>query len=376
MKVLLCSPYESEIKENAGGIAVWTKNIVDYYHAINPDGVDIEVLPYNRTIYVHDGLNRFVRAYKGVLDYLNLIRRTRKRIREEHFDVLHLSSSALWSIIRDYIVMRMARRHGVAGVIHFHCGRIPGLAAANNWRWRILKQVVKIANATIVLDETSHTVLSDRGYERVYKVPNPLSQDMCDKISQLAPTISRIPHRILFVGHVLPSKGAYELVRACASISDIEVRLLGRVEPQVEDDLRQIAAAKHTDWLHLLGEKPHEEVLEEMLACDLFVFPSYTEGFPNVIIEAMACHCPIVATSVGAIPEMLGVENGVEAGVLIAPKDVQAVNDAIVSLLDDEQRKRVMADAAVLRVKSNYAVASVWDELVHVWQSAVDKEKA
>lgn len=366
MKVLLCSPYESEIIENAGGIAVWTKNVMDYYRN-HTEEVEIDVLPYNRSIYVHDGLNKFVRLYKGTKDYLRLIQRTRQCIKTEKYDVVHLCSSALWSIIRDYIVMRMAHRNGATGVIHFHCGRIPGLAASNSWRWRILKRVVRLAGATIVLDETSHEVLSKEGYKSVYKIPNPLSLCMCDMIEQLRPSVPRVKRRILFVGHVLPSKGAYELVKACATIDNIDVRLVGRVEPQVKNDLIEIASAKDGDWLHLLGEKRHEEVLAEMLACDLFVFPSYTEGFPNVIIEAMACGCPIIATTVGAIPEMLGDIDGKSAGILIAPQDVETVHDSIVSIIDNEERKQQLAETAIERVRQQYAMPSVWSQLMRVW---------
>lgn len=375
MKVLLCSPYESVIKENAGGIAVWTKNIVDYYRSGDFDDIEIEVLPYNRTIYVHDGLNSFVWLYKGVVDYLNLIQRTRKRIKDTPFDVLHLSSSALWSIIRDYIVIRMAHKYGVAGVIHFHCGRIPGLAFANNWRWKILKMVVNMAGATIVLDDASFSVLKEQGYERVCKVANPLSQEICIKVSQFSSSISRVPRRILFVGHVLPSKGVYELVRACVDISNVQLRLLGRVEPQVGEDLLNIAKAKGGEWLQLLGEGSHDDVLREMLACDLFVFPSYTEGFPNVIIEAMACQCPIIATSVGAIPEMLGKEKGSEAGILIEPKSIEAVYKAIVRLLENESAKCAIAESAAARVQKYYAIDSVWNDLTDVWRSAISRKR-
>lgn len=367
MKVLLCSPYESEIKNNVGGIAVWTKNVIDYYRQHKKD-VDIEVIPYNRSIYVHEGLGKFRRLFYGIKDYLNLLFRTRRRLKEERFDVIHLSSSALWSIVRDYIVMRMAHHYGVAGVIHFHCGRIPSLMKSNSWRWKILKRVVSLASATIVLDDSSFNTLSSQGYRHVYKVPNPLSEEICQTISDLSPSISRLPRRILFVGHVLPSKGVYELVRSCVSIPDINVCLLGRVESKVKSELLMIAQEKQENWLQLLGEKSHSDVLCEMLACDLFVFPSYTEGFPNVILEAMACGCPIIATSVGAIPEMLSQQSGV----LIPPMDVDAVRLAILKLIDDVASKSMLSKYAVSRVRGEYSISAVWQQLMQIWNQCAE----
>ena len=366
MKVLLCSPYEPVIKENAGGIAMWAKHIMDFYKGTD-DGVDIEVLPYNRSIYVHNGLNPLVRLYKGVADYLGLMSKTRKRIKEEKYDVLHLCSSALLSIIRDYFVMRMARRNGVAGVLHFHCGRIPRIAANGGWRWKLLKSAVSMASASVVLDDESYNVLVSNGFKKVYKVPNPLSLEMSRKIEDMGAVTARVPRRLLFVGHVIPTKGVYELVQACSGIENVELRLVGRVEERVKADLQGIASVKENGWMKLLGEVGHDDVLREMLSCDMFVFPSYTEGFPNVIIEAMACGTPIISSGVGAIPEIL--DNG-KCGVIIPPQDADAVKSAIQALVGDEERKAVLSTSSKERVKAEYSVASVWKQLSSVWKNA------
>ena len=372
MKVLLCSPYEPVIKENAGGIAMWAKHIMDFYRSTD-DGITVEVLPYNRSIYVHNGLNAFVRLYKGATDYLGLMWQTRKRIKQEHFDVLHLCSRALLSIIRDYIVMKMARRNGVAGVMHFHCGRIPKLAAEDGWRWKILKKAVKAASATVVLDEESYRVLRSNGFGNVYKIANPLSCEMLDNIDRLGREILRVPRRLLYVGHVIPTKGVYELVEACTAIPDVELRLLGRVEDGVKGDLERMASAKSGEWMKLLGEKGHDDVLREMLSCDLFVFPSYTEGFPNVILEAMACGAPIITTGVGAIPEILDEGTDSPCGVIVPVKDVKALKEAIGDLICDSLMKKNLIEIAREKVKSMYSVPIVWENLIETWKAATNK---
>ena len=373
MKVLLCSPYEPVIKENAGGIAMWAKHIMDFYKGTD-DGVDIEVLPYNRSIYVHNGLNPLVRLYKGAADYLGLMSKTRKRVKEEKFDVLHLCSSALLSIIRDYFVMRMARRNGVAGVLHFHCGRIPRIAANGGWRWKLLKSAVSMASASVVLDDESYNVLVSNGFKNVYKVPNPLSSNMLHDINAMSIDVHRVPRRILFVGHVIPTKGVYELVQACSGIENVELRLVGRVEERVKYELLKIASAKGNDWMKLLGEVGHDDVLREMLSCDMFVFPSYTEGFPNVIIEAMACGAPIISTGVGAIPEILGFGSDTEIGVHVPVKDVGSLRKAIVGLIDDVRQKEIFSSRAVEKVCCAYSIAVVWKKISDVWKrSTLDR---
>lgn len=366
MKVLLCSPFETGDCKNKGGIAVWTKNIMDYCAAQSTE-VEITLLPYNRSIYIHNRLNPITRIFKGVTDYLRLIRITRQYLKREKFDVLHLSSSALISIIRDYIVMRMAKRNGVKGVIHFHCGRIPGMAASNNWRWKVLKRVVKNAAATIVLDEESYQTLKNNGFENVSKIPNPLSEYVMQQADKFTLSNVRQPRRLLFVGHLIPTKGVYELVKACTQIPDINLYLLGLVKPDVEAELKAIINEKPGEWCHLIGEKSHEEVLQEMSLCDMFVFPSYTEGFPNVIIEAMACGCPIIASSVGAIPEMLCQTDTDRAGLLINPKDVEGLKQEILNLIDNDKYKSKLSKLAKNRVKEMYAIDSVWRKINKVW---------
>lgn len=79
-----------------------------------------------------------------------------------------------------------------------------------------------------------------------------------------------------------------------------------------------------------------------MLKCTVFVLPTYTEGFPNVVLESMACGCPIVATSVGAIPEML--DGG--AGIVIEPRNVEQLRDAVAWVLENPERAAEMGAQA------------------------------
>lgn len=371
MKILLCSPYQPKFKDNGGGIVKWAKNLMGYYYE-NRGDVDIEIMPFDRSIYVHDNLNFIVRVYNGAKDYLGLIRKTYRRIKKEKFDVLHLCSSAQWSVIRDYLVMCLARRRGIAGVIHFHCGRIPKMALNGGLKWRILKKTVAISSAAIVLDDDSYNTLTSNGFSNVYKIPNPLALELKDEIVSIGDGIERVPRRILFVGHVLPSKGVYELVRACSGIDDVELRIVGRIDDKVKEELSAIASGNDGRWLHLLGEKSHEDVIREMLSCDLFVLPSYTEGFPNVIIEAMACSTPIIATGVGAIPEIFECENNKSAGVIVPVYDVEALRNAISRLMDDGPMKRELSLNAIKKVNSSYAVSSVWKRMVDVWKNAIE----
>ena len=88
-----------------------------------------------------------------------------------------------------------------------------------------------------------------------------------------------------------------------------------------------------------------------MQSIDLFVMASLWEGFGLVFLEAMAAARPIVATNVSAIPEV--VDHGV-TGLLVQPRDPQALADAMHTLLSDRERARKMGKAGLLALKNQF----------------------
>lgn len=105
------------------------------------------------------------------------------------------------------------------------------------------------------------------------------------------------------------------------------------------------------EHVRFLGFVEHEEMPRHYQDADLFVLPSRRESFGLVLAEAMACGLPVVATTAGAIPEV--VEDGV-TGVLVAPDDPEALANTVVSLLSDPERMKAMGTAGVERVRERF----------------------
>lgn len=98
-------------------------------------------------------------------------------------------------------------------------------------------------------------------------------------------------------------------------------------------------------------------------AFNVLVLPSLYEGLPLVVLEAMACETPVVATRVGDIPAVI--DDGV-SGLLVAPGDANALSAAILRVLGDDDYRRTMGLAGALRVRANFsadAMASQYDAL-------------
>ena len=166
----------------------------------------------------------------------------------------------------------------------------------------------------------------------------------------------------LYVGRLDVRKGLLELVEAAASmrgaVPGLRVYLVGDGpdRPLVEE-----AVSRHglAETVTLVPSRPTEQVALWMGAADLVTLPSYAEGCPNVVIEALASGRPVVATRVGGIPELMD-EN---SGHLVPPKDVAALATALDAALATEW------DGAAIASRHNRSWAAVAKDVYEVLEA-------
>lgn len=360
-KVLLVAPYGGI----AGGISRWTSHIVDFYNHYGKDDCSLELVSTGRTTFVNANTPIWKRLWIARIDYRKIFKDFNYKIKAK-YDVMHLTSSGGLSLYKDLYMIRKAKKYGSKCIIHFHFGRIPELAKKNNREWKMVRKVVSEVDKAIVIDRKTYETLVSHGFENIVLMPNPFASAV-EKIISDNPDISRQKHEILFTGHVKKTKGIFELLQACSDIDGIHLTVVGYVLAEVQQEIESMYGSPQ--WLTICGEKPYEEVIKEMMRCDIFVLPTYTEGFPNVILEAMAAGCAIVSTPVGAIPQMLEDDDRGKYGVLVAPRNVYALRKALVSLLDNETLKRELRLNVSRRVRERYNISSIWNKMVAVWQN-------
>ena len=365
MKVLLLSPYSDNL---VGGIINWTKYVVGY-HRTHSEDVDLTLLYNDHASQVMESASLFERFRAGLSNYLPVVIKLKKAVKEKRYDIAHICTSASWGLIRDLLVVRAANRAGVRTIAHMHFGRIPKVLKTKGWERTLLLRLVKHVDCIAVMDRESLKALQEAGFNNVKFLPNPLSPDV-QQIIDACGNVKRDQYKVVYAGHILPTKGVEELVRACCGIKGIKLELLGKVPNEAyRNHLFSIAGSGAESWLNIPGTKSFGEVIAEMKSCGVFVLPSYSEGFPNVILEGMACGCPIVATPVGAIPEMLAIDSNEPCGIVVPVKDVEALRLAIESLFNEPEYATRLANDASKRVNAEYAMPKVWEQLMGLWET-------
>lgn len=350
-----------------GGIGKWACSILGYYNSIM-DSTDIELIHcVNRRSKQTWGVEGFIkRVITGMSNYLPVIIEVRNKLKQSHCRVVHSCTSCSMGLFRDLIITHLAHKYGAKSVVHFHCGSIPYIMQSSSWQHKYLERLLHKVDWAIVMDRKSHEVLQNKGYVNVKYIPNPLSLETQKLIDEYK-SVPRVPGKIVFVGQVLRTKGVMELADACRDIPNVTVEYVGHLpESEFAEALKEKTNA---DNFVLRGAIPYPDVIQEMLSAAMFVLPTYTEGFPNVIIESMACGCPIITCPVGAIPEMLSIESDEPCGICVPSQNVEELREAIEYVLEHPSESATMGERARQRVYAEYSVDKVWEELAEVWSA-------
>jgi glycosyltransferase involved in cell wall biosynthesis len=292
--------------------------------------------------------------------------RLARLLRRERVDVLHTHTLAAANALA-----RIAGRFAHVPVVshlhianHFRPATRALLAGLDN-------TTARFAAALVAVSEDTRRAYEAQGYPRRIRVvyngvtaapvdTNGLREEL--SIPADAPLVAE-------VGRLCDVKGQRELIDAVAQLPEARVVLVGADLEQggaYERALRQRAEELGVaDRVVFAGYR--DDAARVVAAADVFALPSWTEGLPLVVLEAMALGRPVVATPVGGTPEL--VADG-ETGLLVPPRDVEALAAALKRVLDDEGLRRRLGEAGRRRVAERFSadamtrgVFAVYDEV-------------
>jgi glycosyltransferase involved in cell wall biosynthesis len=149
-------------------------------------------------------------------------------------------------------------------------------------------------------------------------------------------------------------KGIDVLLRAFAHLHDTrpDLRLVLAGDGPLREQLEDLAASLNLrDKVEFRGRQTRTQVANLLHDCEVFVLPSRSEPFGIVLIEAMACGKPVVATTAGGIPEI--VENG-KNGLLVQPDDPRALAEALIKVLSDTDLQKTIASNGLSTARKRF----------------------
>jgi glycosyltransferase involved in cell wall biosynthesis len=170
------------------------------------------------------------------------------------------------------------------------------------------------------------------------------------------PRAPNAPLRVLTIGRLVPDKGQMLLLQAVAQLQDhgvpITLTIVGD-GPARAALQRATARLRLADRVEFTGSLGHPEVAERFAAADVFCLPSFAEGLPVVLMEAMSHGLPVIATRIAAVGEL--VQDGV-SGAIVAPARVDELVDALARLAEDPALGARWGQAGRARVQRDYDV--------------------
>ncbi len=284
---------------------------------------------------------------------------------------------------RPNVVGRMAgalfRSQGLAVVAHYHnqyddkWERDPAMLSLE-------RRLVASTDAMIAVSESVRRHVADNigvDEQRIDVIPNGVDASAFTGVdrsdARRALLLDATRPVVGLIGRITEQKGQDDFVEAALAIAverpePLFVMVGFAEDAELQQRLRQkIAVFGLSDRIRFLGNR--DDMASVYAALDLLVAPSRWEGFGMMLIEAMAAGRPIVATRVGAIPEI--VRDG-RTGVLVEPRDAQALARAITGMLDDPQRRIAMGEAGQLE-SIRYGWSNATAQTAAVYERALQR---
>lgn len=354
-RLLLLSPLPPPV----GGIPTWTLGILS--SSLNKR---FELRVVNTSPSVKGEVSgKSELRFDRVLDALRILGGLLRELIRFRPDIVHVNTPYSWAFLRDGLAVWIARLLGARALLHFRGGDFPEFVEGSRPALRrAILATLRHADRLLALTGPTRLYLEQTvGAESVRYVPNFVRLEDFGTVPDRAQRSG--PPEVLFVGWFLAAKGVRELLAAASRLPRARFTLVGPVQPdflaEMQGELDALA-----DRVRLLPSMPREQVIELYRRADVFVLPTWREGFPNVVLEAMAAGLPIVSTPIGAIPD--AIRDG-EEGFLVPARDVDALTGALARLVDDPALRLAMGARARARVEAQFSLSAVVDQLEAIY---------
>jgi len=340
-------------------VCLITPSLGEFTEQVKSCSIEVVQMPMERTFFFHRSVS------------------FAKFLRDWDADLVHCHSAVTGTILARI----GAYLAGVPLISHVHIEN-----KFSDVRWIQKLQIILdnitaiVADKIITISNATKSSLIDQGISsnKITVIHNGISLtehfDDMPEIDQLRSTLGlqKNSHIVGTVARLCPVKGQREFILAARNICNLypnteflvigeDYEFEGKYRSNLENLVKELDLE---EFVHFLGFR--SDVRRLIYCFEIFVLPSWIEGLPVTILEAMAARKPVVATSVGGVPEL--VLDG-ETGILVPPRDVPGLSKAIESLLEQPDIGHQMGNKGYEYIHQEFSHEKMWTQVQQLYKS-------
>ena len=281
--------------------------------------------------------------------------------------VVHIHGSSQGSFMRKVIFYKLAKWFNKKVVYHIHSGRfINFYKNSNATTKKAIKYVINTTDVLVVLSKSWAGQYKNLFNPKAIDViPNMISKPQTEVVRQLKKSNEKI--HVVFLGKIFKPKGIYDLLDCIIENYDaFKATTTFTIAGNGEEDQTQKYREQDTDQIiNFTGWIDQEEKDKILSESDILILPSYSEGLPVSILEAMSYKMAIIATPVGGVPDI--VENNVN-GILFEPGNKTAIFNTLTQYIENKKLIIEQGEKSYKKV-INHFPENVRKDLIRIYNS-------
>lgn len=293
--------------------------------------------------------------------------------KRKEYDLVHFHGASL-PLITNILPLKLYGKKVVAKVASANQGTEAGsLRHKYSLFGQMLIQTLKKVDCFVATSKEIKKGLLNDGYNqnRIISIPNFVDQGVFHPSNK---ELRNQAHKdfgfsgetiVTFTGRLVEGKGVGVLLAAWGKVvvdfKNVCLLVLGKgpFESRLKKQCQNLRIEKNIRFLGLVNN-----VRKYLAMSDIFVFPSFQEGFPNSVLEAMACGLPVIATRIGGVVDVIKNE---ENGLLVEPGNVDQLADALKKLISDTEHASALGKNAIKTVRENYDINVIANKYIDLY---------
>lgn len=300
------------------------------------------------------------------------------RSRNNEYNLVHFNPSFNFpSLIRDALLLRIAHSNKRKTMVFFRGFNLDNAKKVERYFLKAFSINYRKANAFVVLGKIFENKLREWGFDQKIFLETTLVDDELVKDFSINDRTEKIKHNkeihLLFLARILKEKGVIETIQAFKALSErysnIYLTIAGD-GPFMKEARRLTQDLLLKEKVAFPGYVYGNKKKDIFISSDIYIFPSYSEGMPNSVLEAMAFGLPVLTTSVGGVSDIFKDET---YGFIIPPKDHESIVSGVAKIVEDKILRINMSKACHYSA-SQFLASNVARRLEMIYKDIVDSK--